>query len=102
MDLRGDPGRPRDLVDDGDGVMREKFPLGVAYRDVDGTERIGTHEKVAKTPGLSDRNILGCGIVVAGVPIGSISSVCSQSSRTGRNMSTRRIPRALACLPDSP
>ena len=139
LDLRGDPGRPRDLVDDGDGVMREKFPLGVAYRDVDGTERIGTHEKVAKTPGLSDRNILGCGIVVAGVPIGdreyvrvqlagtalatksklkqfnsssvpspstrctcSISSVCSQSSRTGRNMSTRRIPRALACLPDSP
>ena len=82
MDLRGDPGRPRDLVDDGDGVMREKFPLGVAYRDVDGTERIGTHEKVAKTPGLSDRNILGCGIVVAGVPIGDREYVRVQLAGT--------------------
>ena len=82
LDLRGDPGRPRDLVDDGDGVMREKFPLGVAYRDVDGTERIGTHEKVAKTPGLSDRNILGCGIVVAGVPIGDREYVRVQLAGT--------------------
>ena len=82
LDLRGDPGRPRDLVDDGDGVMREKFPLGVAYRDVDGTERIGTHEKVAKTPGLSDRNILGCGIVVAGVPIGAREYVRVQLAGT--------------------
>ena len=62
--------------------MREKFPLGVAYRDVDGTERIGTHEKVAKTPGLSDRNILGCGIVVAGVPIGDREYVRVQLAGT--------------------
>ena len=82
LDLRGDPGRPRDLVDDGDGVMREKFPLGVAYRDVDCTERIGTHEEVAKTPGLSDRNILGCGIVVAGVPIGDREYVRVQLAGT--------------------
>ena len=59
MDLRGDPGRPRDLVDDGDGVMREKFPLGVAYRDVDGTERIGTHEKCgAGTDGSTEPGTL--------------------------------------------
>ena len=40
-------------------------------------------EKVAKTPGLSDRNILGCGIVVAGVRIGG-TCACSSRGRLWR------------------
>ena len=64
-DLRKHKARSVGTADDGKGVQREKFPLGVAYRDRLGAERIGIH-----TDAASHRDILGYGIVVAGVPIG--------------------------------
>ena len=64
-DLRKHPNRPIGTADDGKGNQREKFPLGVAYRDRGGAEQIGIHSDAA-----TRCDILGYGIVVAGVPIG--------------------------------
>ena len=64
-DLRKHPKRPIGTADDGKGNQREKFPLGVAYRDRGGAEQIGIHSDAA-----TRCDILGYGIVVAGVPIG--------------------------------